>query len=178
MRLIYHRTETRNGKAKPMPAEYWQRHKDFDPAIITKEERQQAQASLKQNARTVFENRAAHRYSGMLTCGNCGQTFVPMIRYWNGNRRVEYVCKGSHNHGKEFCSSHRIREECLDAQVVQYAEFLRESWAKEQADLQRLHKQWSLRQPALEREIAQLREEIHQTEDAIDELMMRIQSAK
>ena len=177
--LINHRTETRNGKAKPVPAEHWQRHEDFYPAIITREEWQQVQALLKQKARPAFENRAAHRYSGLLTCGNCGQPFVPMIRYWNGNCRVEYVCKGYHNHGKAFCSSHRIREECLDAQVLKHAEALRESWAKEQADLQRLYKLWSLRQPALDREIAQLREEIRQAEEDIDELlMMRIQSAK
>ena len=102
-----------------------------------------------------------------------------MIRYWNGSRRVEYVCKGYHRQGKEFCSSHRIREECLDAQVVQYAQTLRESRAEEQKDLQRLYKQWSLRQPALDREIAQLREQIRQTEEDIDELLMlRIQTAK
>ena len=177
--LINHRTETRNGKVKPVPAEQWQRHENFYPAIITKEEWQQVQTLLKQKARPAFENQAAHRYSGLLTCGNCGQPFVPMIRYWNGSRRVEYVCKGYHNHGKDFCSSHRIREECLDTQVVQYAESLRESWAKEQADLQRLYKQWSLRQPALNQEIAHLREQIRQTEEEIDELlMMRIQTAK
>ena len=177
--LINHRTETHNGKAKPVPAEHWQRHENFYPAIITKEEWQQAQTLLKQNARPAFENRAAHRYSGLLTCGNCGQPFVPMIRYWNGNRRVEYVCKGYHNHGKGFCSSHRIHEEYLDAQVVKRAENLRESWAKEQADLQQLYRQWSLRQPVLNREIARLREEIRQHEEEIDELlMMRIQYAK
>ena len=177
--LINHRTETRNGKVKPVPAEQWQRHENFYPAIITKEEWQQVQTLLKQKARPAFENQAAHRYSGLLTCGNCGQPFVPMIRYWNGNRRVEYVCKGYHNHGKEFCSSHRIREECLDAQVVQYAEFLRESWAREQAELQQLYKKWSLHQPVLNREIARLREEIHQHEEDIDELlMMRIQGGK
>ena len=177
--LINHRTETCNGKAKPVPAEHWQRHDNFYPAIITKEEWQQAQTLLKQKARPVFENRAAHRYSGMLTCGNCGQPFVPMIRYWNGSSRVEYVCKGYHNHGKEFCSSHRIREECLDAQVVKHAEALREGWEKEQTELQRLYKQWFLRQPALDREIARLWEEISQTEGDIDELLMlRIQSTK
>ena len=102
-----------------------------------------------------------------------------MIRYWNGNRRVEYVCKGYHNHGKEFCSSHRIREECLDALVVKHAETLRESWVAEQASLQQLYKKWPLRQPALDREIAQLREEIRQNEEDIDELlMMRIQGGK
>ena len=177
--LINHRTETRNGKAKPVPVEHWQRHEDFYPAIITKEEWQQVQALLKQKARPAFENRAVHRYSGLLTCGNCGQPFVPMIRYWNGSRRVEYVCKGYHNHGKDFCSSHRIREECLDAQVVKYAESFRESWAKEQTELQRLYKQWSLHQPALDREIARLREGIRQHEEDIDELLMlRIQSSK
>ena len=177
--LINHRTETRNGKAKPVPAEYWQRHEDFYPAIITREEWQQTQALLKQKARPAYENRTAHRYSGILTCGNCSQPFVPMIRYWNGSRRVEYVCKGYHIHGKEFCSSHRIREECLDAQVLQYAESLRESWTKEQAELQRLYKQWSLRQPVLDREIARLREDIRQAEEDIDELLMlRIQSSK
>jgi chromosome segregation ATPase len=92
---------------------------------------------------------------------------------------VEYVCKGYHRQGKELCSSHRIHEECLDAQVVKHAEALRESWTTEQAELQRLYNQWSLRQPALNREIARLREEIRQTEEDIDELlMMRIQSAK
>lgn len=89
------------------------------------------------------------------------------------------MCKGYHSHGKEICSSHRIREECLDTQVVQYAESLRENWEKEQMELQRLYKQWSLRQPALDREIAQLREQIRQYEEDIDELLMlRIQSSK
>ena len=40
-----------------------------------------------------------------------------MIRYWNGKRRVEYVCKGYHRNGKSYCSSHRIHEEVLDAAV-------------------------------------------------------------
>ena len=177
--LINHRTETYSGKVKPVPEERWKRHENFYPAIITKEEWQQAQAMLKQKARPAFENRAAHRYSGLLTCGNCGQPFVPMIRYWNGNRRVEYVCKGYHCHGKEFCSSHRIHEECLDAQVAKYAESLRASWGEEQADLQRLYKLWSLRQPMIEARIAELREEIRQDEEDIDELLMlRIQSTK
>ena len=177
--LINHRTETRHGKATPVPADQWQRHEDFYPAIVTKEEWQKTQALLKQNARPAVQNRATHRYTGLLTCGNCGQPFVPMIRYLNGNRRVEYVCKGYHRQGKEFCSSHRIREECLDAQVMQYAQTLRKSWAEEQKNLQRLYKQWSLRQPSLDREIAQLREQIRQHEEDIDELLMlRIHAGK
>ncbi len=69
------------------------------------------------------------------------------------SRRVEYVCKGYHRKGKEFYSSHRIREECLDEKVVQYAQTLRE--------------------------IAQLREQIRQHEEDIDELLMlRIRADK
>lgn len=67
----------------------------------------------------------------------------------------------------------------MNAQVVKYAESLRESWIAEQADLQRLHKQWSIRQPALDKEISHLREEILQHEEEIDELLMlRIRTAK
>ena len=177
--LINHRTETRNGKAKPVPLEQWQRHEDFYPAIITKEEWLKTQSLLKQNARPAVQKRAAHRYSGLLTCGNCGHPFVPMIRYWNGHRRVEYVCKGYHSRGKEFCSSHRIREECLDTQVVQHAQALRKNWQAELTDLQQLYKQYALRQPALNQEIARIHEEIRQHEEDIDELLMlRIQTAK
>ena len=92
---------------------------------------------------------------------------------------MEYVCKGYHNHGKEFCSSHRIREECLDTQVVQHAQALQENWQAELTDLQQLYKQYALRQPALDQEITRLHEEIRQHEEDIDELLMlRIQAGK
>jgi len=177
--LNNHRSETNDGRVKRLGEKEWYRHENFFPVIIEREEWEQVQALLKRRTRPANGNQAKHRYAGLLTCQECGNVFIPMIRYWNGSRRVEYVCKGYHRQGKELCSSHRIREECLDAQVVKYAESLRESWAKEQTDLQRLYKQWSLRQPALDREIAQLREQIRQYEEDIDELlMMRIQSAK
>ena len=177
--LINHRTETHCGKVKRIDQDCWIRHEDFYPAIITKEEWRQTQELLKQNARPANGNRAAHRYAGLLTCGDCGNPFVPMVRYWNGNRRVEYVCKGYHGHGKEFCSSHRIHEETIEAQVMEYAELLRECWQTEQAELRRLHKLWSLRQPMIEARIAELREEIRQDEEDIDELLMlKIQRGK
>jgi hypothetical protein len=177
--LINHRTETHCGKVQHIGQDCWIRHEDFYPAIITKEEWRQTQELLKQNARPANCNRAAHRYAGLLTCGDCGNPFVPMIRYWNGNRRVEYVCKGYHGHGKEFCSSHRIHEEKIDAHVMEYADLLRQCWQIEQAELRRLHKLWSLQQPIIEARIAELREEIRQDEEDIDELLMlKIQRGK
>lgn len=177
--LINHRTETHCGKVKRIGQDNWIRHEDFYPAIITKEEWRQTQELLKQNARPANGNRAAHRYAGLLTCGDCGNPFVPMIRYWNGNRRIEYVCKGYHGHGKEFCSSHRIHEDTIDAQVMEYTESLRTSLQAELAELHRLHKLWSLRQPMIEARIAELREEIRQDDEDINELLMlKIQRGK
>ena len=177
--LINHRTETHCGKVKHIGEDHWIRHEDFYPAIITKEEWRQTQELLKRNARPANGNRAAHRYAGLLTCGDCGNPFVPMIRYWNGNRRVEYVCRSYHRGGKAICSSHRIHEETIDAQVLEYAELLRQCWQTEQAELRRLNKLWSLRQPMIKARIAELREEIQQDEEDIDELLMlKIQRGK
>ena len=39
---------------------------------------------------------------------------------WNGSRRGEYVCRGYQRNGKDYCTSHRIREEVLDKTVWDY----------------------------------------------------------
>ena len=177
--LINHQTETHNRTVTDVPKTEQYRHEQYYPVIIQPEEWRQVQALLKANLRPYRGNTATHRYAGLLACGDCGSTFVPRIRTWNGNRRVEYLCKSYMHHGKDFCPSHRIRETELDARVQQYAEAVRNQWITEQADLQRLYRKWSLKQPALDKAIAQLKEEIRQHEEEIDELLMlRIQSTK
>ena len=79
-------------------------------------------------------------YAGLLTCRECGNTFIPMIRCWNGKSRVEYVCRGYHRNGKSYCSSHRIHEEVLDEQVQACAETVREQCAEEVEKLAQLQK--------------------------------------
>ena len=175
--LINHRTETHCGKVQHVGQDCWIRHEDFYPAIITKEECRQTQELLKQNARPANCNRAAHRYSGLLTCGDCGSTFVPRIRCWNGSRRVEYLCKSYMHHGKGVCPSHRIRESELDTRVQQYAEALRSQWTAEQVDLRRLHRLWEMKRPAIQAHVADLYEEIQRLEQEIDDLLLeKIQS--
>ena len=177
--LINHQTETNNRTVTNIPTAEQYRHEKYYPVIIQPEEWRQVQALLKANARPYRGNTASHRYARLLTCGDCDSTFVPRIRTWNGNRRVEYLCKSYMHHGKNFCPSHRIRESELDARVRQYAEAVRNQWIAEQADLQRLYRKWSLKQPALDKAIAQLKEEIRQHEEEIDELLMlRIQYTK
>ena len=111
-------------------------------------------------------------YAGLLTCRECGNTFIPMIRCWNGSRRVEYVCRGYHRNGKGYCTSHRIHEEVLDKAIWDYTEKLREQYAAELKKVLQLQKQWALRKPVLDAHCLTLQKEILRLEQEIDELVM------
>lgn len=92
--LINHYTETNNGNVTRLSPEKRFRHENVLPPIISKELWNAAQKRLKAEARPAHGNKPKHRYAGLLRCAECGNVFVPMIRYWNGNRRVEYICRG------------------------------------------------------------------------------------
>ena len=96
-----------------------------------------------------------------------------MIRCWNGKSRVEYVCRGYHRNGKAYCSSHRIREEVLDAEVQACAETVREQCAEEVEKLAQLQKMWALRRPILDARILSLQGRIQGLEQEIDEIVMK-----
>ena len=95
-----------------------------------------------------------------------------MIRYWNGNRRVEYVCKGYHRNGKSYCSSHRIHEEALDAAVQEFVQAMRSSMAEAQKELKQKQKMWALRKPILDARIFALQERIQELEREIDKIIL------
>ena len=170
--LINHRREYLGGKVKTVSQADWLRHENFYPVIIEKTIWQQVQTQLKQQARPAAGNRAKHRYAGLLTCRDCGDGFIPMIRYWNGSQRVEYVCRGYHRNGKSHCSSHRIHEEVLDESVWDYTKKLREQYAAELKKVAQLQKQWALRKPVLDAHCLALQKEIQKREQEIDELVM------
>ena len=113
-----------------------------------------------------------YSYAGLLTCRECGNTFIPMIRCWNGKSRVEYVCRGYHRNGKAYCSSHRIREEVLDAEVQACAETVREQCVEEVEKLAQLQKMWALRRPILDAHILSLQEKVLELEQEIDGIVM------
>ena len=154
--LVNHRREYLGGKARAVCEADWLRHENFYPVIIEKAIWQQVQMRLKQQARPAVNNRTKHRYAGLLTCQDCGNVFSPMIRCWNGSRRVEYVCRGYHRNGKGYCSSHRIHEEVLDAAVQEYAEAMREQYVEEVNKLAQMQKMWALRKPILDAHILSL----------------------
>ena len=170
--LINHRREYRNGKAQPISTGDWLRHENFYPEIIEKTTWLLVQERLKQQARPAAGNRAKHRYAGLLTCRDCGDGFIPMIRYWNGSQRVEYVCRRYHRNGKSHCSSHRIHEEVLDKAVWDDTEKLREQYAAELKKVTQLQKQWALRKPVLDAHCLTLQKEILRLEQEFDALVM------
>ena len=170
--LVNHRREYLGGKARAISEADWLRHENFYPVIIEKTIWQQVQTRLKQQARPAANNRTKHRYAGLLTCQECGNVFSPMIRCWNGSRRVEYVCRGYHRNGKGYCSSHRIHEEILDKAVWDDTEKLREQYAAELKKVTQLQKQWALRKPVLDAHCLTLQKEILRLEQEVDALVM------
>lgn len=170
--LNNHRREYNNGKAKHIDKTDWYRHEGFFPVIIGKQEWEQVQRLLKQQARPANSNQTKHRYAGLLTCRECGNTFIPMIRCWNGKSRVEYVCRGYHRNGKTYCSSHRIHEEVLDAAVQEYGETVRKQCAEELKKLAQMQKMWALRKPILDAHILSLQGKVLELEQEIDGIVM------
>ena len=170
--LNNHHREYNNGKTKHIDKADWYRHEGFFPVIIGKQEWEQVQRLLKQQAHPANGNQAKHRYAGLLTCRECGNAFIPMIRCWNGSRRVEYVCRGYHRNGKAYCASHRIHEEVLDEAVWDYTEKLREQYAAELKKVTQLQKQWALRKPVLDAHCLTLQKEILRLEQEVDALVM------
>ncbi|MCM1148889.1 MAG: recombinase family protein [Butyricicoccus sp.] len=170
--LVNHRTETNDGKAKRLAQDEWYRHENFFPAIIEREKWEQVQELLEKQARPANGNQAKHRYAGLLTCKECGNPFIPMIRYWNGNRRVEYVCRGYHRNGKSYCSSHRVHEETLDTAVWEHAVSIREQHTEQLKQLAQMQKMWALRKPILDAHILSLQKNVQKLEQEIDEIVM------
>ena len=127
---------------------------------------------LNDHRREYNNGKAKHRHAELLTCRECGNTFIPMIRCWNGKSRVEYVCRGYHRNGKTYCASHRIHEEVLDAAVQEYTETVREQCAVELKKLAQLQKMWALRKPILDAHILSLQGRVLELEEEIDEIVM------
>lgn len=170
--LINHRSETNGGKAKRLEQSEWIRHEHFFPVIVEQSIWAQVQQRLKEQARPANGNQAKHRYAGLLHCRECSNPFVPMIRYWNGKRRVEYVCKGYHRSGKSCCSSHRIHEETLDTEVWEYLTSVRDAFVKERQQIVEQQKQWALRKPVLDAHCFALQKRVANLECELDALII------
>ena len=150
----------------------WHCHENFFLVIIERDIWEKVQQKLKAQARPANGNKAKHSYAGLILCKERGSPFVPTIRYWNGKRRVEYVCKGYHRNGKSYCSSHRIHEEVMDAAVQEFIQTMRVRVADEQMELKQKQKMWALRKPVLDAHIFVLQKGIQTLEQKIEGILM------
>lgn len=166
--LICHRSYTSkiNHVRKELPPEEQFRHENAVPAILSKEIWEQAQFLLeskpKQNVR-ASSGHAAHRYAGLIKCGDCGSAFVCKTRRWRDKPpRYEYICNGYHRYGKNHCTAHKIGESVLDELI--YKELLEikrlayENFERMDKNL----KKWMADRPSAEKRIAELETQLQQ----------------
>ena len=176
--LICHKTRTDkiNKTFRFIPPEEQYRHENAVPAIIDRETWQQAQFLLQK--RVTDRVRAApgqkiHRYTGIIECADCHSVCTARTRKLpQGGRRVEYICNTYHRYGKEYCTTHLIREEVLDDFV--YKELLR---VKKMAHanweaIDALAKDWAAQKFNAERQIDRLQERISVLKNEVEQILM------
>lgn len=176
--LICHKTRTDkiNKTFRFIPPEEQYRHENAVPAIIDRETWQQAQFLLQKRVKDrvrAAPGQKIHRYTGIIECADCHSVCTARTRKLpQGGRRVEYICNTYHRYGKEYCTTHLIREEVLDDLV--YKELLRvkkmahANW--EAIDV--LAKDWAAQKFNAERQIDRLQERISVLKNEVEQILM------
>ena len=176
--LICHKTRTDkiNKTFRFIPPEEQYRHENAVPAIIDRETWQQAQFLLQKRVKDrvrAAPGQKIHRYTGIIECADCHSVCTARTRKLpQGGRRVEYICNTYHRYGKEYCTTHLIREEVLDDLV--YKELLR---VKKMAHanweaIDALAKDWAAQKFSAERQIDRLQERISVLKNEVEQILM------
>ena len=151
------------------------RHENYLPPIITREMWGQVQELMEMRKRNNVRSAAGKpvlRYSGLITCGDCGRVFVgKRVKNRNGER-IEYVCSTHHRYGREHCSSHTLREEYLDeiirAELLSTKSQYQELWNA----MQHTVDQWTPREGNTLNQLKRLREQMEQLEEEMEDILM------
>lgn len=176
--LICHKTRTDkiNKTFRFIPPEEQYQHENAVPAIIDRETWQQAQFLLQKRVKDrvrAAPGQKIHRYTGIIECADCHSVCTARTRKLpQGGRRVEYICNTYHRYGKEYCTTHLIREEVLDDLV--YKELLR---VKKMAHanweaIDALAKDWAAQKFNAERQIDRLQERISVLKNEVEQILM------
>ena len=176
--LICHKTRTDkiNKTFRFIPPEEQYRHENAVPAIIDRETWQQTQFLLQKRVKDrvrAAPGQKIHRYTGIIECADCHSVCTARTRKLpQGGRRVEYICNTYHRYGKEYCTTHLIREEVLDDLV--YKELLR---VKKMAHanweaIDALAKDWAAQKFNAERQIDRLQERISVLKNEVEQILM------
>lgn len=118
--LVQGRTEKINYKLKKCrirPKEAWIRVAHTHQPIIPKEDFEIVQELLQMDTRASGGRRKAHRYVGILFCGDCMAPMVRRVSRHSEGETVQFICS-SHNRSG-VCSRHTISEKDLDEIVIE-----------------------------------------------------------
>lgn len=176
--LVCHKSYTNkiNHVRKELPEEDHFRHENFVPAIISKEEWEQAQLLLKEKVNRnvrASSGKPFHRYTGLLKCGDCGSTFTCITRHWRDKPdRYEYVCNGYQRYGKENCSSHRVDENDLDNLIVKELKSVRRRLKKNYESIEGDVKKWLSQKSTYEKRLRDLSARLAQRREDQQQILL------
>ena len=176
--LICHRSYTNkiNHVRKDLPEEEHFRHENFVPAIISKEEWEQAQLLLKEKVRRnvrASSGKPFHRYTGLIRCGDCGSTFTCITRHWRDKPdRYEYVCNGYQRYGKDNCTSHRVDEKALDELIVNELQSVRGRIRKNYESIEGDVKKWLSRKNTFDKRLKELDARLAQRKEDQQQILL------
>lgn len=103
-------------KSVRKPEEEWVRVENAHEAIIPREDYQVVQELLQTDTRAGGGEKKAHRYAGLLFCGDCMEPMIRRVTRCRGKESVAYICPKK-NRG-EGCTRHTISGEALDGLVL------------------------------------------------------------
>jgi DNA invertase Pin-like site-specific DNA recombinase len=104
-----------HSKAVSNPKENWIVVEHTHEAIISPALWETVQAQITQNSRVIDFDGNVSLFAGLLTCGDCGRA---MCKTTWGNL-VTYACGSYHRYGSTVCSSHYLRQDTLEAIVLE-----------------------------------------------------------
>ena len=176
--LICHKTRTDkiNKTFRFIPPEEQYRHENAVPAIIDRETWQQAQFLLQKRVKDrvrAAPGQKIHRYTGIIECADCHSVCTARTRKLpQGGRRVEYICNTYHRYGKEYCTTHLIREEVLDDLVYKELLLVKKMAHANWEAIDALAKDWAAQKFNAERQIDRLQERISVLKNEVEQILM------
>ena len=98
------------------PEKEWIKAESAHEAIISKEDFEIVQELLKIDTRAGNGEKKAHRYAGLLFCGDCMEPMIRRVDRYKGKEKISFIC-ATKNRGGE-CTRHMISEEDLSYLIL------------------------------------------------------------
>jgi DNA invertase Pin-like site-specific DNA recombinase len=104
-----------HGKAVANDKENWIVVEHTHEAIVSPTLWDTVQAQITQNSRPIDWEGHVSLFAGLLACGDCGRAMCKTT--WKG--QITYSCGSYHRYGSSVCSSHYLRQDTLEAIVLE-----------------------------------------------------------